>query len=53
MPIKVPAGLPALEIVRGEGVEIKELTASASDTLRIALLNYRGRFYTSSGNVAP
>ena len=39
MPIKVPAGLPALEIVRGEGVEIKELAASASDTLRIALLN--------------
>ena len=39
MPIKVPAGLPALEIVRGEGVEIKELAASASDTLKIALLN--------------
>ena len=39
MPIKVPAGLPALEVVRSEGMEIKELAASTSDTLRIALLN--------------
>ena len=39
MPIKVPAGLPALEVVRGEGVEIKEFASSTSDTLRIALLN--------------
>ncbi len=39
MPIKVPAGLPALNIVKNEGVLVEELTTSTSNTLQIALLN--------------
>ena len=39
MPIKVPTGLPALDAVRAEGLDVKELSAATDDTLRIALLN--------------
>ena len=39
MPIKVPAGLPALQTVIDNGTPVEELKASTGDTLRIALLN--------------
>ena len=39
MPLKVPAGLPALEAVRAEGVKIEEFDTVTPDTLRVALLN--------------
>ena len=39
MPIKVPTGLPALDAVRAEGLDVKELSTATDDTLRIALLN--------------
>ena len=39
MPIKVPAGLPALQNVIDEGHEVKLLEAPTGRTLRIALLN--------------
>lgn len=39
MPIKVPAGLPALHTVKNEGTVVEELTTSTSSTLQIALLN--------------
>lgn len=39
MPIKVPAGLPALEAVRNEGVHVEELKSPTCNTLQIALLN--------------
>ena len=39
MPIKVPAGLPALQTVISNGTPVEELKASTGDTLRIALLN--------------
>lgn len=39
MPIKVPAGLPALQRVIAKGTPVEELTSSTGDTLRIALLN--------------
>ena len=39
MPIKVPAGLPALQTVMDNGTPVEELRASTGDTLRIALLN--------------
>lgn len=39
MPIKVPAGLPALQAVKNEGVTVEELKISTGNTLRIALLN--------------
>lgn len=39
MPIKVPAGLPALQAVKNEGVPVEELKISTGNTLRIALLN--------------
>ena len=39
MPIKVPTGLPALDAVRAEGMDVKELSTATDDTLRIALLN--------------
>lgn len=39
MPIKVPAGLPALQNVIDEGCAVKVLEAPTAQTLRIALLN--------------
>lgn len=39
MPIKVPAGLPALQHVIDEGREVKILEKPTASTLRIALLN--------------
>lgn len=39
MPIKVSAGLPALQAVKNEGVSVDELTSSTENTLHIALLN--------------
>ena len=39
MPIKVPAGLPALQTVIDEGNAVDILKESTADTLRIALLN--------------
>ena len=39
MPLKLPAGLPALQAVRDEGVDVKEFTTVTDDTLKIALLN--------------
>ena len=39
MPIKVPAGLPALQNVIDEGCTVKVLEAPTAQTLRIALLN--------------
>ena len=39
MPIKVPAGLPALQTVMDNGTPVEELRASTGDTLHIALLN--------------
>ncbi|MBQ2779336.1 MAG: homoserine O-succinyltransferase [Bacteroidaceae bacterium] len=39
MPIKVPAGLPALQAVKNEGVPVEELKNSTGNTLHIALLN--------------
>ena len=39
MPIKVPAGLPALQNVINEGCPVKVLEAPTEHTLRIALLN--------------
>lgn len=39
MPIKVPAGLPALQNVINEGREVEILTRTTPRTLRIALLN--------------
>ena len=39
MPIKVPAGLPALQAVIDEGNAVEILKESTADTLRIALLN--------------
>ena len=39
MPIKVPAGLPALQTVIDNGTPVEELKASTGDTLRIAMLN--------------
>lgn len=39
MPLKLPAGLPALQAVRDEGVDVKEPASVADDTLKIALLN--------------
>ena len=39
MPIKVPTGLPALDAVRAESMDVKELSTATDDTLRIALLN--------------
>ena len=39
MPIKVPTGLPALDAVRAEGMDVKELSTATDDTLKIALLN--------------
>ena len=39
MPIKVPAGLPALQAVIDEGDAVEILKESTADTLRIALLN--------------
>ena len=59
MPIKVPAGLPALEIVRSEGMEIKELTArfselekkleagELSENEKKELAKLKGRYYGS------
>lgn len=39
MPVKVPAGLPALQHVIDEGREVKILEKPTASTLRIALLN--------------
>lgn len=39
MPLKTPAGLPALQKVKEEGTPVEELKASTGNTLRIALLN--------------
>lgn len=39
MPIKVPAGLPALQTLINNGTPVEELKASTGATLRIALLN--------------
>ena len=39
MPIKVPAGLPALQNVIDEGSAVKVLETPTARTLRIALLN--------------
>lgn len=39
MPLKVPTGLPALEVVRAEGQKIEEFDTVTSDTLKVALLN--------------
>ncbi len=39
MPIKVPAGLPALQAVKNEGAPVEELKISTGNTLHIALLN--------------
>lgn len=39
MPLKLPAGLPALQAVRDEGVPVKEFSTVTDDTLKIALLN--------------
>ena len=39
MPIKVPAGLPALQLVKNEGIAVAELNSATAKTLRIALLN--------------
>ena len=39
MPLKVPAGLPALQAVINEGNAVEILKESTADTLRIALLN--------------
>ena len=39
MPIKVPAGLPALQNVINEGCSVKVLETPTGQTLRIALLN--------------
>ena len=39
MPLKVPVGLPALENVRAEGVNIETFDTVTQDTLRVALLN--------------
>ena len=39
MPLKVPAGLPALQTVKNEGVSLTELKTVGDATLRIALLN--------------
>lgn len=39
MPLKVPAGLPALQAVKNEGVSLTELKTVGDATLRIALLN--------------
>ena len=39
MPLKVPTGLPALENVRAEGVNIETFDTVTPDTLRVALLN--------------
>lgn len=39
MPLKVPAGLPALQRVIDEGCAVKVLEAPTAHTLRIALLN--------------
>ena len=39
MPIKVPAGLPALQAVINEGHAVEALEAPTARTLRIALLN--------------
>lgn len=39
MPLKTPAGLPAIETVRNEGTEIKEFDNATPTTLKVALLN--------------
>ena len=39
MPLKVPAGLPALQAVCDEGVNVETFDASQGDVLRVALLN--------------
>ena len=39
MPLKVPAGLPALQAVIDEGNAVETLKESTAETLRIALLN--------------
>ena len=39
MPIKVPAGLPAIKAVIKEGVPVEELKTATGNTLHIALLN--------------
>lgn len=39
MPIKVPSGLPALQIVKNEGISVEEFNSSTDNTLHIALLN--------------
>ena len=39
MPIKVPAGLPALQAVIDEGCTVETLKVSTAHTLRVALLN--------------
>ena len=39
MALKVPTGLPALENVRAEGVNIETFDTVTQDTLRVALLN--------------
>lgn len=39
MPLKVPEGLPALEVVRAEGQKIEVFDSVTSDTLKVALLN--------------
>ncbi|MBR3916084.1 MAG: homoserine O-succinyltransferase, partial [Bacteroidaceae bacterium] len=39
MPLKVPAGLPALQTVIDEGNAVDILERSTANTLRIALLN--------------
>ena len=39
MPLKVPAGLPALQAVIDEGNAVEILKESTAGTLRIALLN--------------
>lgn len=39
MSLKVPHGLPALQIVKNEGTHVEELKSSTCNTLRVALLN--------------
>lgn len=39
MPLKVPAGLPALQAIKDEGTLVEEFTTSTSRTVQIALLN--------------
>lgn len=39
MPLKVPAGLPALQAIKDEGTLVEEIKTSASHPFQIALLN--------------